>query len=133
MTKRNSCQGYCCAAFSIDFSPSEVRRFTKKRYGEDGLKIKAMLIPLGKHWENPVHPSSQDEHRTKRAHHYTCKWFDGETRSCLGYEARPAMCSSFPNMQTRCPYEGCNYRNEVELRKRRQRLKVLGDAEKLVW
>lgn len=27
---------------------------------------------------------------------YRCRWFDAETRQCMNYENRPAVCSGYP-------------------------------------
>jgi Fe-S-cluster containining protein len=110
MTKRNSCKGHCCTAFNLPFSPSEIARLSTKRFGPDALKVRDMLIYLGKRVGNPI--VEQDGLSETKPHHwYTCKWFDGETRSCLNYEDRPEMCSSFPNRQPTCPYAGCQHFN----------------------
>jgi Fe-S-cluster containining protein len=80
----------------------------------DVQKAADMLIPLGKHKRNPIHPQRQDDRDDIRVNFFTCKYFDGETRNCLDYEDRPRMCSSFPNSQSTCPYEGCKHFNAKE-------------------
>lgn len=114
--KRNSCQGFCCAAFNLPVSPSALARLSGRRF-RDIEKIKDMVIPLGKHKGNPV--VEQANVGNSRVHFYTCKFFDGESRNCLDYENRPTMCRDFPYSLKTCPYEGCRHYNGRMLRQLR--------------
>jgi len=90
------CPGYCCSYPVIEVTQQDLerlaahhgiavaeagRRFTKKAHGYDRVLRR-----------------KKDEHYGK-----ICRFFDQEKRRCTVYEARPAICRTFPG-GSRCGY-----------------------------
>lgn len=101
------CPGYCCtyprievldedierlaAHFGITAEQAE-RRFTK-RYGSDERVLR---------------------HQKDTIYGTICRFFDREQRRCTVYEARPAVCRSYPNGST------CGYYTFLQFERRHQ-------------
>jgi Fe-S-cluster containining protein len=82
------CTGACCDPVPLpaedywDMS-TEPRRYKNARY------IMKMLIPPG---PGPVPRHGEVD--------FACRYFDKETRRCIAYDRRPAMCREFPETGT---------------------------------
>lgn len=80
MIKTNECTGECCECFTL--TGKAVRRMNRS---EDPIKS-SMLHFLSK----------SEPYEGENQYHYTCHYWDHETRLCQVYENRPLMCSLYP-------------------------------------
>lgn len=111
------CTGHCCRAFELGYSPEELRaEYLAAVAGDPRINeiqiIGPMLIYLGAHRSNPVHPMDGEPY-DKPKHFYTCRnlTLDG---NCAIYEHRPSMCRDFP-YAARCRYQGCEWDDARQL------------------
>ena len=86
------CTGMCCAAFPISGGIDRIDCLT-----EDGPQLLDMLMAIT-HQEaaerlqrvgSPLRPSQDSTY-------FTCRHFDLESRRCMDYDNRPAMCRNYP-------------------------------------
>lgn len=81
------CKGECCAQFTLGMNyierANELVAFNPKRYKETA-QIADMVVFIK---PDPIYEGSG---------HYTCKFFDPETKRCGNYVNRPRMCSEYP-------------------------------------
>ncbi len=90
------CPGYCCSYPLIALDKRDVERLAKHH----GLSFEEARTKFTK----KAH-GRQYAMRRKADQHFghICRFFDTEARHCTIYEARPAICRSFPG-EGRCGY-----------------------------
>ena len=90
------CPGYCCSYPLIALDKRDVERLAKHH----GLSFEEARSKFTK-----VAHGRQYAMRRKADPHYgrICRFFDTDARHCTIYEARPAICRSFPG-DGRCGY-----------------------------
>lgn len=109
------CTGHCCKAFTIPYSPDELRQAyvdwleqaqdTGRKQPQDIWLIYPMARYLG-FMHSPI-PSISGANYPE-AHFYSCKNFDETTGDCTIYEHRPKMCSEYP-YGAGCDYGPCSW------------------------
>ena len=82
------CTGECCSDFILSQAPNSDT--------PDDKLIRAMVIPNG-----------------KGKGHFTCRFWDEETRLCLIYQSRPQMCRDFPDAYSG-PCSFCGWTQDEE-------------------
>ena len=110
-TESTTCDGQCCAVFSMSQAQTMFRAKGKLR--AEAEYALDMLIPLTRRQAlartrrlgYPDPPKYPPEYNL-----FTCKHWDEETRLCGDYENRPAMCRDYPYGRT-CD-RGCGYQVE---------------------
>lgn len=92
----SKCPGYCCSYPVIQLTKPDVKRLAR----HFGLTTEAAETRFTKSAHGYVRVM-----RRKKDQHFgrICRFFDTERRRCTVYEARPAVCRSFPT-ETRCGY-----------------------------
>ncbi len=78
-----TCPGHCCDSLPLNPSLEMIERFATHGWDQAGYVLD-MLVPLAT-------PSGS------ALKHYTCRFFDRDTRLCTAYESRPDMCRDYPN------------------------------------
>lgn len=86
------------------YSPSELHTLTSHK---DDALIARMVLYKGKYRAPNSNFPGEPE-----AHHYTCRYFDRETRDCTIYEQRPDMCRDHPYNRP-CTFKGCELTPEL--------------------
>lgn len=90
------CPGYCCSYPVIALDKRDVERLAVHH----GLDFEAAR----RAFTRPDHGRKYVMRRKKDVHFgRICRFFDTKARRCTIYEARPAVCRSFPG-QGRCGY-----------------------------
>lgn len=113
----NRCTGHCCHAYTLPYSPEELREnylaWAEQRPDRNGRAqgreiwlIAPMAIHLG---EFDRHPSGEVEPPpgAGTAHYYTCAHLR-ENGDCGIYEIRPKMCSDYPYGRL-CEHSSCTW------------------------
>lgn len=90
------CPGYCCSYPVIPLTERDVARLAK-HFGLSFRKARAKFT-VARDGEKFAMRRKQDG-----IFGMVCRFFDTEKRRCTVYEARPAMCRSYPG-NGRCGY-----------------------------
>jgi Fe-S-cluster containining protein len=90
------CPGYCCSYPVIVVSWRDVERLAR-RFAITPEEAERRFTRSG-HGHKRIMRRKADPHFGK-----ICRFFDTEKRRCTAYEARPAVCRSFPG-DGRCGY-----------------------------
>lgn len=91
------CPAYCCSYTRIPVEESDVRRLALHL----GLTPEAAARKFTKKGDEPGEVILR--HQPDKTFGTVCKFLDRETRRCTVYEARPAICRSYPGT-VRCGY-----------------------------
>ncbi|HEX9940982.1 MAG TPA: YkgJ family cysteine cluster protein [Thermoanaerobaculia bacterium] len=91
------CPSYCCSYPRIPIQDSDVRRLARHL----GLPPETVARKFTKKGKEPGEVVLR--HKPDRIYGTTCKFLDPETRRCTVYEARPAICRTYPGT-CRCGY-----------------------------
>jgi len=90
------CPGYCCSYPIIPLTRHDVKRLAK--YFGIGFRKAKKKFTVPRDGDDYTMRRKADEIFGK-----VCRFFDTEKRRCTVYEARPAMCRSYPG-SGRCGY-----------------------------
>ena len=88
------CPGYCCSYPIIDVTQRDIKRLAR----HFGLAPEVAEVRFTRPHDKKRVMRRQDDKIFGR----TCRFFDTEKRSCTIYEARPAVCRTYP--EGRCGY-----------------------------
>ncbi len=92
----SKCPGYCCSYPVIQLTKPDVIRLARH--------FKLSTNQAEARFTKSAHGYVQVMRRKKDQHFgRICRFFDTEKRRCTVYEARPAVCRSFPE-EKRCGY-----------------------------
>ena len=93
------CPGYCCSYPRIAVSDSDVERLAR-HFGID-------VDEAGRRFTRRFRMDGEVErilrHQKDETYGSICRFFDTAARRCTVYEARPEVCSEYPN-GSRCGY-----------------------------
>ena len=99
-TKRYSCSkcpAYCCSYPEIEVTPRDIERLARHL----GVDYKQAEERFTKH--DPVEKVRLLRHHKDKIFDSVCVFLDQDKRRCTVYEARPAVCRSYPD-SPRCGY-----------------------------
>ena len=91
------CPGFCCSYPEIEVTPRDIERLAK----HFDLSYALAEERLTKH--DTAQKLRLLRHQKDEHFQTVCVMFDRETRRCTVYEARPAVCRSYPD-SPRCGY-----------------------------
>ena len=91
------CPAYCCSYPRIAVDEPDVRRLARHL----GLAPETVARKFTKKGEEPGEVILR--HQPDKIYGTVCKFLDRETRRCTVYEARPAICRTYPGT-ARCGY-----------------------------
>ena len=128
----NRCTGHCCENFTLPYTPMELKHRAKrlkvgdKYFHEDHTQVAEMVIFLGTYASGTDRRGRKKIKGTKlyygkSIHHYTCKHYNRETRNCMNYENRPAMCRNYPDGH-KCNYRGCTLKQDIQEEEKLQKV-----------
>ena len=90
------CPGYCCSYPVIALEKSDVERLAN--HHEVDFETARKRFTRKGHGHDYIMRRKDNEHFGR-----ICRFFDNKNRRCKIYEARPAVCRSFPG-KGRCGY-----------------------------
>lgn len=95
----SKCPGYCCSYARIAVTDFDVERLAR-HFGISTATARRRFT-----YRYKTRELDEQLLRHKKDHVYasTCRFFDQENRRCTVYEARPAVCRSYPEDQV-CGY-----------------------------
>ena len=99
-TKRYSCSkcpAYCCSYPEIEVTPRDIERLAR----HFGIEYRQAEERYTKH--DPVEKVRLLRHHKDKIFDSVCVFLDQDKRRCTVYEARPAVCRSYPD-SPRCGY-----------------------------
>lgn len=91
------CPAYCCSYAFIHVTKRDLQRIAK-HLGLSEAEVHKLHTKRGQSQGRTALRHKNDPHFGS-----VCRFLDGETRACRIYEARPAICRSFP-ATARCGY-----------------------------
>lgn len=92
----------CCKCFYLPETPEIIAQaYMEHKRWEEINKIATMVIRVGEFYRNPLGIGTVQE---KKDSYYTCKNLCRETGTCLDYDNRPEMCSSFTYKEEYCEH-----------------------------
>jgi Fe-S-cluster containining protein len=89
------CPAYCCSYESIEVNKRDVHRLAR-HFGVD-------FETAAERYTKIVDGTPALRHQKDSTYGSVCMFLDTKTRRCTVYEARPALCRSFPETK-RCGY-----------------------------
>ncbi|MBV8031501.1 MAG: YkgJ family cysteine cluster protein [Betaproteobacteria bacterium] len=93
----SKCPGYCCSYPEIEVTPRDIERLAR-HLGLSYDVAEARLTKYDAKEKVRLLRHQKDEHFQT-----VCTLFDRQQRRCTVYEARPAVCRSYPD-SPRCGY-----------------------------
>lgn len=100
------CTGHCCQAFTLPYSPAELRVMLTDQAGvercEDHDTVARMVIPI----QQPDYGETKGP-SGRALYWYTCRHLQNNG-DCAIYLERPRMCRDYPYGE-RCPVPGCTF------------------------
>ncbi|HEY9421501.1 MAG TPA: YkgJ family cysteine cluster protein [Thermoanaerobaculia bacterium] len=91
------CPSYCCSYPRIPVKAADIKRLARHL----GMTSEAAALKFTKEGEEPGEIILR--HQPDRIYGTICRFIDLETRRCTVYEARPAICRTYPG-NSRCGY-----------------------------
>jgi Fe-S-cluster containining protein len=91
------CPAYCCSYSRIPVQPSDVRRLARHL----GVGPETAARKFTKKGEEPGEIILR--HQPDKIFGTVCRFLDTDTRRCTVYDARPAICRTYPGT-ARCGY-----------------------------
>jgi Fe-S-cluster containining protein len=91
------CPGYCCSYPEIEVTPRDIERLAK-HLGLSYMQAEDRLTKYDQKERVRLLRHQKDEYFES-----VCVMFDRTARRCTAYEARPAVCRSYPD-GPRCGY-----------------------------
>lgn len=92
----SKCPGYCCSYPVIALDRRDIERLA--RHHDVSFEAAQKAFTRTGHGHKNILRRKKDEHFGR-----ICRFFDSKARRCSIYEARPAVCRSFPG-KDRCGY-----------------------------
>ncbi len=93
------CPGYCCSHPRIAVTDNDIRRLAKHK----GISEARARERFTYRYKSGEVDEQILRHQKDVIYKSVCKLFDGETRKCTVYEARPYVCRKYP-YGNRCGY-----------------------------
>lgn len=93
----DKCPAYCCSYPRIQTTHRDIRRLAKF-FELSFAKARKKFTKAGEEKDERVL-----RHRQDHVYDSVCRFLDQETRQCTIYDARPAICRTYPG-STRCGY-----------------------------
>jgi Fe-S-cluster containining protein len=91
----SKCPGYCCTYEHIPVTKRDIARLAKH--------FDLSYAAAEKRFTKPVGDGIGMRHRTDDVYKSSCMMLDREKRNCTIYDARPAVCRSYPD-GAKCGY-----------------------------